>query len=353
MSQGCKCRARANSLQSCQTLCDPMDCSSTVSSVHGTLQARMLEWVAIHSSRGSSWPWTEPASLAPPALAGRLFALVWPINADCVVAACLALSGTARLAASLSIPISPGRDVRLLCLLTCICCHWRFYPGPSGRCEPCHTVVFICISPDDFASFWWFCPPHEQIRSGTDLSLCLFWVMLQYSLEWAHLVQSCPTLCNLMDCSPPGSSVHRIFQARILEWVSISSSKRSPDPGIELMSPALADRFFTCWTTREVPLSGTTGMKWALGTSSCCSKQASARAEPQWMSSLWSHLMLWLKPPSVHLKTPEKWGGAGAVSRSFRDKGGLRLRAGVLAPASWVSTCCLWWSASLPRMWGT
>ena len=107
MSQGCKCRARANSLQSCQTLCGPVDCSSTVSSVHGTLQARMLEWVAIHSSRGSSWPWIEPASLAPPALAGRLFALVWPINADCVVAACLALSGTARLAASLSIPISP------------------------------------------------------------------------------------------------------------------------------------------------------------------------------------------------------------------------------------------------------
>ena len=39
-------------------------------------------------------------------------------------------------------------------------------------------------------------------------------------------VQSCLTLCNPMDCSPPGSSVHGIFQARILEWVAISSSQR-------------------------------------------------------------------------------------------------------------------------------
>ena len=40
-------------------------------------------------------------------------------------------------------------------------------------------------------------------------------------------VQSHPTLCNHMDCSPPGSSVHGILQARILEWVAISSSRGS------------------------------------------------------------------------------------------------------------------------------
>ena len=39
------------------------------------------------------------------------------------------------------------------------------------------------------------------------------------------VAQSCLTLCNHMDCSPPGSSVHEIFQARILEWVAISFSK--------------------------------------------------------------------------------------------------------------------------------
>ena len=41
----------------------------------------------------------------------------------------------------------------------------------------------------------------------------------------AKLLQLCPTLCNPMDSSPPGSSVHRILQARILEWVATSFSK--------------------------------------------------------------------------------------------------------------------------------
>ena len=56
----------------------------------------------------------------------------------------------------------------------------------------------------------------------------------------AHL---CPTLCNPMDCSPPGSSVHGISQASILEWVAISSSKGSSQPSdwthISCKSPAL------------------------------------------------------------------------------------------------------------------
>ena len=46
----------AKSLQSCPTLFDPMVCSPPGSSVHGILQARILEWVAMPSSRGSSWP---------------------------------------------------------------------------------------------------------------------------------------------------------------------------------------------------------------------------------------------------------------------------------------------------------
>ena len=39
----------------------------------------------------------------------------------------------------------------------------------------------------------------------------------------AKLLQSCPTLCDPMDCSPPGSSIHGIFQARVLEWVALPS----------------------------------------------------------------------------------------------------------------------------------
>ena len=57
--------------------------------------------------------------------------------------------------------------------------------------------------------------------------------------------QSRPTLCDPVDCSLPGSSVHGIFQARILERVSLHVSEDLPNPGIELVSPALTDKVFT------------------------------------------------------------------------------------------------------------
>ena len=62
------------------------------------------------------------------------------------------------------------------------------------------------------------------------------------------VAQSCPTRCDPMDYSPPGSSVHGILQARILGWVSIPFSRGPPNPGIEPRSPvvlALTGRFFT------------------------------------------------------------------------------------------------------------
>ena len=57
--------------------------------------------------------------------------------------------------------------------------------------------------------------------------------------------QSCLILYDTMVCSLPGSSVHEIFQARILEWVAIPSPGDLPDPRMELLSPALADGFST------------------------------------------------------------------------------------------------------------
>ena len=53
------------------------------------------------------------------------------------------------------------------------------------------------------------------------------------------VAQPCPTLCNPIDCSTPVSSVHRILQTRILEWVAMPFSRELPDPGIEPRSPAL------------------------------------------------------------------------------------------------------------------
>ena len=54
-------------------------------------------------------------------------------------------------------------------------------------------------------------------------------VIFQVKRE-SEVAQSCPTLCNPMDYSPPGSSVHGILQARILEWVAISFSRGSSEP---------------------------------------------------------------------------------------------------------------------------
>ena len=60
-----------------------------------------------------------------------------------------------------------------------------------------------------------------------------------------------PSLCNTMDRSLPGSSVHGILQARILEWVPIPFSRGSALPRDWTQVSGTAGRFFTIWTTRE------------------------------------------------------------------------------------------------------
>ena len=53
----------------------------------------------------------------------------------------------------------------------------------------------------------------------------------------AQLLQSCSALCDPMDCSPPGSSVHGVLQERVLEWVAVPPPGDLPDPGLEPVSP--------------------------------------------------------------------------------------------------------------------
>ena len=70
----------------------------------------------------------------------------------------------------------------------------------------------------------------------------------------AMSLQSRLTLCDTMNCSLPGSSVHGIFQARTVEWVATSPLGNLLNPGIEpvsLMSPALAGGFFTTSPTQN------------------------------------------------------------------------------------------------------
>ena len=64
-----------------------------------------------------------------------------------------------------------------------------------------------------------------------------------------EVAQSCPTLCDPMDCSLPGSSVHGIFQAVVLEWIAISFSKGSSQPRDRTQVSCIVDRHFTVWPT--------------------------------------------------------------------------------------------------------
>ena len=65
------------------------------------------------------------------------------------------------------------------------------------------------------------------------------------------VAQSCPTLSSPMDCSPPGFSVHGILQVRILEWITLPSSRGSSRPRDRNQVSCVASRLFTIWTTRE------------------------------------------------------------------------------------------------------
>ena len=81
---------------------------------------------------------------------------------------------------------------------------------------------------------------------------------LEYIIYLSHIskekkvlvTQSCLTLCSPMDCSLPGSSVHGILQARVLEWVA-SPFSRGPSRPKDRTCISCIGRFFTIWATRE------------------------------------------------------------------------------------------------------
>ena len=77
-------------------------------------------------------------------------------------------------------------------------------------------------------------------------------LMDTYAQQRGGLVtQLCPTLCDPMDCNPPGSSVHGILPAGILEWVAIAFSRESSLPRGGTLVFCVSGRFFTVWASRE------------------------------------------------------------------------------------------------------
>ena len=102
--------------------------------------------------------------------------------------------------------------------------------------------------------FW----PQVQGVSGLNLcSLSILWCCvylshLQFSVK-VIVAQSCPSLCDPMDCSPSRLLCPWIFQARILERVVIPFSKWSSQPRDWTRISCIAGRFFTVWATIEAP----------------------------------------------------------------------------------------------------
>jgi len=64
-----------------------------------------------------------------------------------------------------------------------------------------------------------------RVWGRMDICICTAEKLATLIIDYVLVIQSCPTLCDPMDCSLPASSVHGIFQARILEWIVISFSR--------------------------------------------------------------------------------------------------------------------------------
>ena len=86
------------------------------------------------------------------------------------------------------------------------------------------------------------------------VAVLTLWLKKVMKESESEVVQSCPTLCDPMDCSLPGSSAHGIFQARILEWVAISFSRGSSRPRDWTQVSCIVGRRITIWATRKVTL---------------------------------------------------------------------------------------------------
>ena len=89
----------------------------------------------------------------------------------------------------------------------------------------------------------------QGLMPMTHVTLITSWKALK-----VLVTQLCLTLCDHMDCSPPGSSVHGILRARILEWIAISFFGVSSWLRDQTQVSCITGRFFTIWATREEKL---------------------------------------------------------------------------------------------------
>ena len=187
----------SKSLQLCPTLCDPMDYSPPGSSVHGDSQARILEWVAMPSSRGSPWPKDQIHISMSPAWAGGFFTTSCHLR---------------------------SRRSYSCCLVTKSC------PTLWGRMDSSLPGSSVC-RPGFKSQLHHFLSPLSSSSSVHSLSLL--------------------TLCDLMDCSTPGLPVHHHFpelaQAHV-HWVGDANQPSHPlsSPSPPAFNLSQHQGFFQC-----------------------------------------------------------------------------------------------------------
>ena len=180
----------AKSLQSCPTLCDPIDGSLPGSAVPGILQERTLEWVAISFSK--SWKWKVKLKLL-----SRVRLLETPYTA------------------AYQAPPSMGFPRQE---------YWSGVPSPQCNPGDIHQQVLLLETRGTLSSPGAFLFYPSTIKTMYIISFIYIWVH-------AKSIQSCSTLGNPMDCTPPGSSVRGILQARILEWATVPFQAIFPTQG--------------------------------------------------------------------------------------------------------------------------
>ena len=159
--------------QLCLTLWDPMDYSPSGSSVHGILQARILEWVAIPFSRGSSWPRDQT----------QVSYIARAIREDHLIKSGIEIIGSLR-------PWEGYFISHLLLLLGCL---------PVSQLKSLHNFQ-SSSSLKDGEPILFPSSPMRIPRSST--------FMLSFVVVLCLVTQLCLTFCDPMDYSPPGSSVH-------------------------------------------------------------------------------------------------------------------------------------------------
>ena len=152
-----------------------------------------------------------------------------------------------------------GKDKVLICFQfpsRFIIEHWTWYPlkfiGWTDNRKNVKTLAHIFQGshrfsfPKNIYFIMWY-------RPLSNLWIFIFGESIEFlwKVKKVLVTLSCLTLCNPMDYSLLGSSVHGILHARILEWLTIPFSRRSSQPKDQTQISFIAGRFFTIWVTRE------------------------------------------------------------------------------------------------------